>query len=382
MVLASSIESDYQQLPTSQPFVQEAGSAPSSSFVLGTRQAYQDQGCCKKWCKYMIAIFLLWLVIYMYSSKISFSPPPYDNGRYGCNNGCVQWQDLPSTIEFNDNIELVIEGRVSNGLVTVVPLEDRHGGSILSDIQVYPPSLQEKIKFEIQENGSSYNNRGESTKLYIQMPPQFENEDQDCISIKMEIRLPYAASQLLVNVKNLDIDVQPFVKDVDTVDIKTSNGMIHFGQWSGESIKLSTQNSEIKVDRLTSGGSVYLENTNAPVYLTENVDAKRIISVQNSNGAIEALGPLSAEDSVNVETSNGFVKLSQVSANSVSLTNANHEIQVDYIRAKARVLAKSSNGPIMLSIGETKNNQVNVGTSNGDINLYMVNKPDNIHSIY
>ncbi|CEP14766.1 hypothetical protein [Parasitella parasitica] len=359
--------SDYQQLPTSEPYDQEAAAAPSSSFA--RRQFYQDPGCCRKWCKYIIAAILLWLVIFMYSDQLGFSAPApsHGDGHYGCNSNSVQWTDIPGTIEFTDNLELVIEGRVSNGLVTVVPLQDRHEGAILSDIQVYPPSLQEKMTFEVQNN---YNN-GESTRLIIQMPQHFENENEDCISANIEIRLPYAANRLFVNVKNIDIDVQPFVKDVDNVEIKTNNGMINLDYWTGESLKLSTQNGEMKVGRLSSGGSVYLENANALVRLTEDIDAKRILSVKNSNGIIEALGSLRADDSIKVETTNAFIKLSKLFAEYVSVSNANNEIQVDYIEAKSQVLATSSNGPVTLSIAGEKNNQVSVINSNADVNLHM-----------
>lgn len=369
------VDSDYQQLPTSQSFDQEAAS--SSSFA--RRQAYQDPGCCRKWCKYIIAAILLWLVIYMYSGKLFSAPhPPYGDGHYGCNSNAVSWKDIPNTIEFDDNVELVINGRVSNGLVTVIPLEDRHGGSILSDIQVHPPSLQDKMTFDVQHN---YNG-GDSTKLTLQMPRQFDNEDEDCINVNIEIRLPYAANRLFVNVKNMDVEVQPFVKDVDTVDIKTSNGRINFGPWSGESLKLSTHNGELKVGRLTAGGSVYLENANAVVHLAENVDAKRMISVKNSDGAVEALGSLRADDSVNVETSNAYIKLSQVFADSVSVSNANDEIQVDYIEAKNQVLATSSNGPVTISVGATKNNQVKVINSNAHVDLHMVRFHSSLFSLF
>ncbi|KAI8645593.1 hypothetical protein BD408DRAFT_411708 [Parasitella parasitica] len=360
--------SDYQQLSTSEPYDQEAAAAPSSpSFT--RRQAYQDPGCCKKWCKYIVAAILFWLVIYMYSDKLGFSAPapPYGDGHQGCNSNSVQWNDIPGTIEFTDNIELVIEGRVSNGLVTVIPVQDRHEGAILSDIQVYPPSLQEKMTFEVQHN---YNN-GESTRLVIQMPQQFEDENEDCISANIQVRLPYAANRLFVNVKNIDIEVQPFVKDVDDVEIKTSNGMINLDHWTGESLKLSTQNGEMKLGRLISGGSIYLENANALVRLAEDIDAKRILSVKNSNGMIEALGSLRADDSIKVETTNAFIRLSKLFAEDISISNANNEIQVDYIEAKSQVLATSSNGPVTLSVAGEKNNQVKVINSNANINLHM-----------
>jgi hypothetical protein len=357
------VDSDYQQLPpTSQSLNQEAVS-PS---LYERRQAFQNSGCCRKSCKYIIAAILIWLVIYIYSGKLFSTPPSYGDGHYGCNSNAVTWNDIPNTIEFDDNVELVINGRVSNGLVTIIPLEDRHGGSILSDIQVHPPSLQDKMTFDVQHNYDG----GDSTKLTLQMPQNFENED--CISVNIEIRLPYAANRLFVNVKNIDVKVQPFVKDVDDVDVKTSNGRIDFGSWSGESLKLSTHNGELKVGRLTASGSVYLENANALVQLAENVDAKRMISVKNSNGAVEAFGSLRADNSVDIETSNAYIKLFQVFSDSVSVSNANNEIQVDYIEAKNQVLAKSSNGPVTISVGATKNNQVRVINSNAHVNLHMV----------
>lgn len=301
----------------------------------------------------------------MYSGKLKFSEP-YHGQR--CNSDSVQWNDMPATIEFEDNVELVIEGRVSNGLLTVVPLEDRHGGTILTDIKVYPPSLQKDMSFDVQQ----FDSNGDTTKLTIHMPQQFDDENEDCINVNMEIRLPYGANRLSVNVKNMDVDVQPFVKDVANVEIKTRNGRIHFERWSGESLRLSTQNGEIKAGRLTAGGSVYLENDNALVHLTEDITAKNLISVHNANGAVEAMGSLRADDTVKIETSNAYVKLSQLFADHVTVTNANGYTEVDYIEAKSQVLAKSSNGPMSLSVGATKNNQVKVINSNARVDLHMV----------
>lgn len=359
--------SDYQPLPTSQSYDAEAGAPAASSSLFARRRAYQDPGCCRNWCKYIMAALLLWLVIYMYSDKLPFSAPHHGGSRQRCNSNSVQWKDMPDTIDFEDNVELVIEGRVSNGLLTVIPLEDRHGGTILSDIKVYPPSLQQDMSFDVQH----YDNNGDTTKLTIHMPQQFDDENEDCINVNMEIRLPYAANRLLINVKNMDVDVQPFVKDVDDVEIKTRNARIHFEHWSGESLKLSTKNGEIKAGRLTSGGSVYLENANALVHLAQDITAKKLISVQNANGAVEAMGSLRADDTVKIETSNAYVKLSQLFADHVTVSNANGDTQVDYIEAKSQVLAKSANGPMSLSVGATKNNQVKVINSNARIDLHM-----------
>ncbi|KAL9558889.1 hypothetical protein MBANPS3_000666 [Mucor bainieri] len=359
--------SDYQPLPTAQSHDEEAGAAAPSHFFTRPRPYRQDPGCCRNWCKYIIAALLLWLVIYMYSDKLPFSAPHHGGSRERCNSNSVQWKDMPDTIDFEDNVELIIEGRVSNGLLTVIPLEDRHGGTILSDIKVYPPSLQEQMSFDVQH----YENNGDTTKLTIHMPQQFDYENEDCINVNMEIRLPYAANRLFVNVKNMDVDVQPFVKDVDDVEIKTRNARIHFEHWSGESLKLSTKNGEIKAGRLTSGGSVYLETANALVHLAEDINAKKLISVQNANGAVEAMGSLRADDTVKIETSNAYVKLSQLFADHVTVSNSNGDTQVDYIEAKSQVLAKSSNGPMALSVGGTKNNQVKVLNSNARIDLHM-----------
>ncbi|KAK4509226.1 serine/threonine protein kinase, AGC [Mucor velutinosus] len=355
--------SDYQPLPTLQSYDAEAGAAAPSSWF-ARRRAYQDPGCCRKWCKYIIAALLLWLVIYMYSGKLTFSAPHHGER---CNRDSVQWKDMPDTIDFEDNVELVIEGRVSNGLVTVIPLGDRHGGTILTDVKVYPPSLQKYMSFDVQQ----YDNNGDTTKLTIHMPQQFEDENEDCINVNMEIRLPYGANRLSVNVKNMDVDVQPFVKDVANVEIKTRNGRINFERWSGESLRLSTTNGEIKAGRLISDGSVYLENDNALVQLTEDINAKKVISIQNANGAVEAMGSLRADDTIKIETSNTYIKLSQLFADHVTVSNANGYTDVDYIEAKSQVLAKSSNGPMSLSVGATKNNQVKVINSNARIDLHM-----------
>ncbi|KAI8085823.1 uncharacterized protein B0P05DRAFT_533859 [Gilbertella persicaria] len=237
-------------------------------------------------------------------------------------------------------------------------------GQVFSSV-LLSPQLQNQATYTIEQV------RDDLTRLMIQMP-QRQNTD-DCVSVELEVRLPYGASLVRLAVNNLDIDIQqPFVKEIQVVDIQTSNADITLNHWSGESLNLKTTNGHIKtLGTLFARDSIYMKNSNGQISLIDNAVAKRTIHVNNVNGDIEAFGLLKADNSVQVENANRLIGLNKIEANSVSIQNANSDIQVNYIMAKFRVVVKTSNAPISFGVTGVKNNQVNVINSNGPVNLHM-----------
>jgi hypothetical protein len=219
------------------------------------------------------------------------------------------------------------------------------------------------MTYEVQQNG-------DTTTFLLKMPSNLSGDD--CINLNMEILLPYSANLVRVAIHNADVLVYPFIKAVDTVHIQTSNGKIELDRWSGESIKLITSNGDLSVGSLMSGGSIYIENSNGGIYLSENIEAKKTVDVRNSNGLVEALGTITADDSINVQSSNQVVQLGSLFADNIFVENSNSPVQVEHVEAKVQVTVKSSNAPIDLNVAGEKNNRVMVLTSGSPVNLHMV----------
>lgn len=327
------------------------------------RRANGDPGCCRKWCKYLIAAILIWLVLLLNSDKIGLTPPTEAPPSTVCANHPIAWQDIPRMIDFDQNVEFVLQGRVTGGRLVLTPLEDRHGGTIFSEIQFTPSSLDEQMKFNVEK-------RDDKTILTIIMPDTLTSDE--CINLNMEIRLPYSADFVRIDAANIDVLVHPFVKDVRYVDIQTSNGKIDLDRWSGEQINLVTSNKEMNIGNLIAGSSIFIQNSNEAIHLSQNIEAKHSVDVRNTNGLIEALGKITADDSIKIQTSNELVRLGTLAADDVFVESSNRAIKIEAIVSKVQVVVKTSNGPIDLSVAGEKNNRVVVSTSSESINLHMV----------
>jgi hypothetical protein len=326
-----------------------------------------DPGCCRKWCKYFFAALLIWLVLLKFSDKLGLSSPPLSppHSQTCHSSSSASWQDIPRIIEFERNIEIVLEGHVSGGRILVTPLEDRHGGSIVSDIQFTPPLLADKMSYDIVQK------ERDTTQLVLKMPTRFNGKD--CINIDMEIRLPYSADLLRVDVSNVNVEIhEAFKKSVDVVDIKSANGHIELKRWSGASIKLVTANGDIKADYLNSDRIIYIETENGHVSFASDVVAKERIDIINSNGGVESMGKIQADDTIDIRSSSGVFQLDKVYADNVFLETSNAGISVRYLEAQEQVIAKNSNAPITMYVGAEKNIKVALATSNDLVQLHLV----------
>jgi DUF4097 and DUF4098 domain-containing protein YvlB len=112
------------------------------------------------------------------------------------------------------------------------------------------------------------------------------------------------------------------------IDIQTSNGMVHLGEFSGEKVKLSTSNAGITVDggqydsidARTSNGRVYANyNATDAVFETSNsaieLDAQQTMGTlraSTSNGRINLDLPDTAGYSIDASTSNGRITHSAI----------------------------------------------------------------------
>lgn len=323
-----------------------------------------DPGCCRNWCKYIFAAILVWLVYLKYGGYIF----PHNNGHHGstCPSDALTWNDVPRMIDFDRNVEVIVKGYVSGGAVVVTPLEDRHGGTINTDVTFTPSSLQKQMTYDIQQ-------MSDTTRLILTMPEELDGNDEECINLNMEIRLPYSADLLRLSVHNVDVSVYPFVKDVESVDIQTSNGNIRLDRWTGKKLKLSTSNGGIKVGRLIADESIYLSTSSGEIIMSENIEAKNRIDIQDSNGPVKALGgSIQADDTVKIDTSNGVIHLGSVLSDHVLLKTSNGGILVDYIKSKEQVVARTANGPVAISVAGEKNNKITAQTSSSPINLHIV----------
>ncbi|GAA5796662.1 hypothetical protein HPULCUR_002036 [Helicostylum pulchrum] len=326
------------------------------------RRANGDPGCCRKWCKYLFAAILIWLVLLLNSDKIGLTPPTEAPPSTVCANNPIAWHDIPRMIDFDQNVEFVLRGRVTGGRLVLTPLEDRHGGTIFSEIQFTPSSLDEQMKFNVEQ-------RDGTTVLTVTMPDTLTSDE--CINLNMEIRLPYSADFVRIDAANIDVLVHPFVKDVRSVDIQTSNGKLDLDRWSGESIKLVTSNSEMNVGNLIAGSSIFIQNSNEAIHLSQNIEAKKSVDIRNTNGLIEAPGKITADDYIKIKTSNDFVQLGALAADDVYVQSSNRAVKIESIVSKVQVNVQTSNGPIDLSVAGEKNNRVVVSTSSESINLHM-----------
>lgn len=337
----------------------------------GFRRKNGDPGCCRKWCKYIFAGLLIWLVLLKYGNKIGLSPSPSapinppSHSNVCVASNVVSWEALPRVIEFERNIELVLQGAVSGGRVLVTPLEDRHGGSIVSDIQFTPSSLKNDMSFEMIQQEKH------TTRLVLKMPNRLNGKD--CVALNMEIRVPYSADLLRIHVSNVNVEIpETFKKDVEVVDIKNVNGGIELKKWSGESIDLVTANGHIKVESLKSDDYIHIENQNGDISFTSDVVAKRRVDIVSSNGLLDSKGKIEADDTVDIRSISRLFQLDTVIADNVFLENANGGITVRHIEAKEQVIAKTSNAPITLSVAGEKNIKIALATSNDLVNLHLV----------
>ncbi|CAO3647118.1 unnamed protein product [Mucor hiemalis] len=324
-----------------------------------------DPGCCRNWCKYIFVAILIWLVFLKYGEYVF--PHNGNNAPHGstCPSSALTWDDMPRMIDFDRNVEVIVEGYVSGGNVVVTPLEDRHGGTIITDVTFTPSSLQKQMTYEVQQ-------LSDTTRLVIRMPTKLDHNDEECINLNMEIRLPYSADLLRLKLHNSDVSVYPFVKDVRLVEIQTSNGNIRLDRWTGKQLKLTTSNGGIKVGRLIADESIYLSGSSGEIIMSENIEAKNRIDIQNSNGPVKALGgSIQADDTVKIDTSNGIIHLGSVLSDHVYLKTSNAGILADYIKSKVQVVSQTSNGPVAISVAGEKNNKITVTTAGSPVNFHV-----------
>lgn len=304
-----------------------------------------------RWCAFIFVVILVTSVIYTFKAK------PIRGGR--CS-GLLPWEKFPETIEFERNINITLDGRVSSGQLTIIPVES--GGMIKGTIET-TPDLQENISLDIDDNGSI-------TTVLFKTPKLAHN----CIRVNMDIYLPYNAREAFITFNNVDIKVEPLVMDLKKLYIKNANGDITLNNWTGESLQISNANGIVSVaEQLRGDDLISIKNKNGPIDLMD-VEANGNMYLTTSNNRIQVLGSLQVDDQVHIQSANGPIQLSgRIVSNRFNVETANGNIQVlDEIVAKEKVILRTSNGHIVANIAGEKNNNVFVASSNGWIDLHMV----------
>ncbi|RCH87367.1 hypothetical protein CU097_004367 [Rhizopus azygosporus] len=305
------------------------------------------------WCTFIFVVILVTFVTYTFKAK---------SVRGGRCSGLLPWEKFPETIEFERNINITLDGRVSSGQLTIIPVES--GGSIKGTIET-TPDLQENISLDIDDNGSI-------TTVLLKTPKWAHN----CIRVNMDIYLPYNAREAFITFNNVDIKVEPLVMDLKKLYIKNANGDITLNNWTGESLQISNANGIVSVaEQLRGDNLISIKNKNGPIDLMD-VKANGNAYLTTSNSRIQVLGSLQVDDQVHIQSANGPIQLSgRIVSNRFNVETANGNIQVlGEIVAKEKAVLRTSNGHIVANIAGEKNNNVFVASSNGWIDLHMTNE--------
>ncbi|CEG75194.1 hypothetical protein RMATCC62417_10279 [Rhizopus microsporus] len=313
---------------------------------------YTSSRCHPSWCVFIFVAILVTIVTYTFKAK------PVRGGH--CS-GLVPWEKFPETIEFERNINITLDGRISSGQLTIIPVES--GGRIKGTIEA-TSDLQENISLDIDDNGSI-------TTVLLKTPKRAHN----CIRINMNVYLPYDAREAFITFNDVDIKVEPLVKDLKKLYIKNANGDITLNNWAGKSLQISNANGIVSVaEQLRGDDLISIKNKNGPIDLMD-VETKGSAYLTTSNSRIQVLGSLQVDDQVQIQSANGPIELSgRVVSNRFNVETANGNIQVlDEIVAKEQVILRTSNGHIVANIAGEKNNNVLIASSNGWIDLHMTN---------
>ncbi|KAI9469702.1 MAG: hypothetical protein EXX96DRAFT_378633 [Benjaminiella poitrasii] len=328
------------------------------------------RSCCRKWSKYLFIAFLIWLVAFKYSSSLPSSWIPTAPHTNICRTDAVSWKAVPSVLGFDKDLDLVIDGRITGGQITITTT-DTNDGLVLPDITIYPHHLADQMTYTTEGH----------TRIFLQMPPQtlkdniIHAEEEECISVHLEIRVPSKTERLSIDAHNLDIVFNNNdAMHLRDVQLKTTNGRVTIQTWTGDRLQVSTTQGEVRTGRLVADDTVVLDNSNGAIIVSGPIEAKRKVQVTNVNGPV-TLDEVRARDRILVESSNQVVHVGRLVADEVTLRNANEAFVVtESVEAKRQVVAHTSNAPISISVLSDKDSKVNVLTSNAEIDLHVTNR--------
>ncbi|KAI9305925.1 hypothetical protein BJ944DRAFT_264375 [Cunninghamella echinulata] len=353
-----------------------------------------DPGCCKKWCKCIFLIILIWIVIFKYNDvlpSIGWSGRGDGNIRFWqCKDQpLVKWEDLPEKIQFEQNLYLAIEGgpvTVSGGSITIYPSnDDRDQGWIESQVWVSDTVINEKkeeLYYRLDDQ-----QHDDTTHLILHLPlwSSFSTitpmSNHPCVKVNMVIYLPDRIKSLRINVNNLPIYLKAantndgdYELKMDQMELITSNAPIQsdLQQWKGDTLSYKTTNGEIKMTGVMEAKDwISLQSTNAPLTVNSLI-AKDKIDIITTNGKL-LMQSLAVKNSLHISSTNAPISLeSHASSDQVLIQTTNGAINLAHVLADSSLIVTTNNHFIKANVVGDKKASHKFSTTNGQITLYMV----------
>lgn len=260
----------------------------------------------------------------------------------------------------NNNQNITVESH--NIAISVVPSQDDKIRFIYSE--------REKELYEFDNSDNITVKKIYNYKWYEYISVMdFHSEEPFTIQLPVKF-----TGKLNLTTNNAKIEI----RDVSMQNIiaTTSNGRVEFNNVNiMDDISVKTNNSTVDLNCIQVNGKIDLTTNNGSVILTD-ISAKAI-TAKTSNNKINAKN-IDVVDDILFKTSNGKIEFEFISAdNSIILATNNSKIKgvlfgkmSDY-----NITSKTSNGknnlPERLPDGQT---ELNVSTSNGDIDISFDNK--------
>ncbi|CAO3637782.1 unnamed protein product [Cunninghamella blakesleeana] len=351
-----------------------------------------DPGCCKKWCKYLFVTILISLVIVKYNSILpSIGWSDHGDGSirfWQCKDQpLVLWQDLPTRIDFQQDLYISIEGgpvTVSGGSIQIYPSlngERRDSGWIETKVQVSKPFTKNKEELYYQLERLD----NDDLTHFILHLPLWESSNHPCVKIDMNVYLPHRLNSLRMNVNNLPIYLKATSSASDAFSFTSSNTskMMMMGddnELKLDQLELITTNAPIQSDLIRwKGDTLALKTTNGDINLSAGVmEAKDWISLQSTNAALIA-NTLIAKDKIDTITTNGKILMQSISVkNSLHVSSTNAPISLESQVNSNEILIQTSNGPIHLA-HIYADASLTVATTNNDIKANVVGDKESIN---
>ena len=157
---------------------------------------------------------------------------------------------------------------------------------------------------------------------------------------------------------------------LDGIEVKTSNGSITSGAFSGKA-KLETSNGSIRVDGHT--GPVDLDASNGGVTA---IGVGTPVVAETSNGSVEVSLAANATGDVKIDTSNGLVQLQLPAAwqGTVRGNTSNGGVEITLPTDAPNGSVVTRGGQATTTIGDGTKAKATIKTSNGRVNIRAANK--------
>ncbi|KAG0167934.1 hypothetical protein DFQ28_002877 [Apophysomyces sp. BC1034] len=329
----------------------------------------------KQWFKYGLLVLAIWFIIF---NSISIGAVKEDTaGRpfpcLGEGDSPYTWDGLPKPLEFGrGGLSFVVRGKIRNGSVNIMRTFGE-AGSIYAVVKTY---IGAKVDYDIV--------RGELTGVVLNLP------GDNCAVVDVDILLPKSTAiggidTLHLELNNMKIDAITLL-DVGSLRFVTTNSGIKLHEgWHGDQLQLQTTNAKIMsskdlVVRANGNGTIDLATTNGDLEFPATANKPRSVILLTTNGDVSA-DLVEAQDLVQISTTNGAVGLERATAETVSIQSTNGKLKLPLVQAVKTVSTRTTNSAIYLTVDGAKDPQVDVTTSNGDVEVRMLDKFEGTFSV-